>query len=50
MAVPYSFFVAVLGGAPEDLPPGRTQVRDRHLNFHEVREYAQRAEEVTAMA
>jgi hypothetical protein len=38
MAVPYSFFVGVLGGSPEDLPPGRTQVRDRHLKFHEDRD------------
>src|SRR6476659_6801241 len=38
MAVPYFFFVGVLGGSPEDLPPGRTQVRDRHLKFHEDRD------------
>jgi hypothetical protein len=38
MAVPYSFFVGVLGGSPEDLPPGRTQVRDRHLKSHEDRD------------
>src|SRR6202171_3113371 len=28
----------VLGGSPEDLPPGRPQVRDRHLKFHEDRD------------
>jgi hypothetical protein len=37
MAVPYSF-VGVLGGSPEDLPPGRPQVRDRHLKSHEDRD------------
>ena len=40
MAVPYSFFEVYLVGSPEDLPPGRPQVRDRHLKFHEDREYA----------
>jgi hypothetical protein len=30
--------VGVLGGSPEDLPPGRPQVRDRHLKFHEDRD------------
>jgi hypothetical protein len=25
---------------PKDLPSGRPQVRDRHLKFHEDREYA----------
>jgi hypothetical protein len=34
MAVPY-FLEGVLGGSPEDLPPGRAQARDRHLKFHE---------------
>jgi hypothetical protein len=38
MAVPS--FVGVLGRSPEDLPSGRPQVRDRHLKFHEGREYA----------
>jgi catechol 2,3-dioxygenase-like lactoylglutathione lyase family enzyme len=33
MAVPYPFFVGVLGGSPEDLPSGRPQVRDRRLKF-----------------
>ena len=28
----------VLGRSPEDLPSGRTQVRDRHLKFHEDRD------------
>jgi hypothetical protein len=28
----------VLGRSPEDLPPGRPQVRDRHLKFHEDRD------------
>jgi hypothetical protein len=28
----------VLGGSPEYLPQGRTQVGDRHLNFHESRD------------
>ena len=36
MAVPYSFFEVFLVGSPEDLPPGRPQVRDRHLKFHEA--------------
>jgi hypothetical protein len=36
MAVPS--FVGVLGGSPEDLPPGRPQVRDRHLKFHKDRD------------
>jgi hypothetical protein len=38
MAVPYPFFVGVLGGSPEDLPSGRPQVRDRRLKFHEDRD------------
>src|SRR4029077_19382694 len=36
MAVPS--FVGVLGRSPEDLPSGRPQVRDRHLNFHKDRD------------
>src|SRR5690349_10526796 len=37
MAVP-CLLRGVLGRSPEDLPHGRTQVRDRHLNFHEDRD------------
>jgi hypothetical protein len=31
-------FPGVLGGSPEYLPHGRSQVRDRHLKFHETRD------------
>jgi hypothetical protein len=41
--------MGVLGGSPEYLPHGRTQAGDRHLKFHETREYAQRPKGVTPM-
>jgi len=33
----------VLGGSPEYLPHGRTQVGDRHLNFHEIQDNLRRS-------
>jgi hypothetical protein len=33
----------------QHLPHGRRQAGDRHLNFHETREYAQRAGGVVTM-
>ena len=38
MAVPYSFFEVFLVVHPKTYHPGRPQVRDRHLKFHEDRD------------
>jgi hypothetical protein len=37
-ARPHPCLRGVLGGSPEYLPHGRTQMGDRHLKFHESRD------------